>query len=171
MFSLGIIKIEQGQALVRSHVFTGKVDVSFTGGVIFPILHKAEIIDISVKTLVIDRSGSEGLICRDNVQANVRATFCIQINHTSEDIIKVAQAIGCDRASNPETLEALFGAKFSEALERTARQFDFVDIDTRRDDFRDEVFSLIGTDLNGYSLEDCAITQVRRAAGSGENSN
>lgn len=162
MFNIGIVKIEQGKALIRSHVFKGTVDVSFTGGVIFPVIHKAEIMDISVKTMVIDRSGSDGLICRDNIRADIKVTFFVRVNKTQEDVIKVAQAIGCDRASNQETLEALFAAKFSEALKTAGKQLDFVDLYTKRNEFRDMLISVIGTDLNGYSLEDCAIDYLEQ---------
>ncbi|MBC2907618.1 flotillin family protein, partial [Streptomyces sp. PSKA01] len=57
-------KVEQGKALIVSKM--RKVDVTFTGQVVLPVLHKAEVMDISVKTIEITRAGKEGLICRDN---------------------------------------------------------------------------------------------------------
>ena len=117
MFNIGIVKVEQGKALIRSHVFSGKVDVSFTGGLIFPVWHKAEIMDISVKTMVIDRSGSDGLICRDNIRADIKVTFFVKVNKTKDDVDQ-GRAGHRLRASQrtSDTLEELFSAKFSEAL-------------------------------------------------------
>ncbi|MFG2044007.1 flotillin family protein [Dactylosporangium sp. NPDC048998] len=148
-------KIEQGKALIISKV--RRVDVTFTGAVVLPVVHKAEIMDISVKTIEIARTGREGLICRDNIRADIRITFFVRVNKTIEDVIKVAQAIGTVRASDQETLQELFSAKFSEALKTVGKQLDFVDLYTKRDEFRDQIIRVIGTDLNGYSLEDAAI--------------
>ncbi|GLH95899.1 flotillin family protein [Phytohabitans aurantiacus] len=148
-------KVEQGKALIVSKV--RKVDVTFTGAVVMPVLHKAEIMDISVKTIEIERTGNEGLICRDNIRADIRISFFVRVNKTTEDVIKVAQAIGTARASDQDTLQELFNAKFSEALKTVGKQLDFVDLYTKRDEFRDQIIAVIGTDLNGYSLEDAAI--------------
>jgi uncharacterized membrane protein YqiK len=148
-------KVEQGKALIVSKV--RRVDVTFTGAVVLPVLHKAEVMDISVKTIEIERTGHEGLICRDNIRADIRITFFVRVNKTVEDVIKVAQAIGTARASDEQTLQELFNAKFSEALKTVGKQLDFVDLYTKRDEFRDQIIRVIGTDLNGYSLEDAAI--------------
>ncbi|MEU4802352.1 SPFH domain-containing protein [Actinosynnema sp. NPDC023587] len=148
-------KIEQGKALIISKV--RKVDVTFTGAIVLPVLHRAEVMDISVKTIEIRRAGTEGLICRDNIRADIRITFFVRVNKTVEDVIKVAQAIGTARASDEATLQELFNAKFSEALKTVGKQLDFVDLYTKRNEFRDQIIEVIGTDLNGYSLEDAAI--------------
>lgn len=153
-------KVEQGKALIISKV--RRVDVTFTGAIVLPVLHKAEIMDISVKTIEIERVGNEGLICRDNIRADIRITFFVRVNKTVEDVIKVAQAIGTARASDQETLQELFSAKFSEALKTVGKQLDFVDLYTKRDEFRDQIIRVIGTDLNGYSLEDAAIDYLEQ---------
>jgi uncharacterized membrane protein YqiK len=148
-------KVEQGKALIVSKV--RNVHVTFTGAVVLPVLHKAETMDISVKTIEIERTGQEGLICRDNIRADIRITFFVRVNKTVEDVVKVAQAIGTERASDQGTLQTLFNAKFSEALKTVGKHLDFVDLYTKRDEFRDRIIAVIGTDLNGYSLEDAAI--------------
>ncbi|NED97518.1 flotillin family protein [Phytoactinopolyspora alkaliphila] len=148
-------KVEQGRALIISKV--KRVDVTFTGAVVLPIIHKAEFMDISVKTIDIERTGHEGLICKDNIRADIRITFFVRVNKTVEDVVKVAQAIGTARASDQNTLQELFNAKFSEALKTVGKHMDFVDLYTKRDEFRDQIIRVIGTDLNGYSLEDAAI--------------
>ncbi|TDQ53085.1 SPFH domain-containing protein [Actinorugispora endophytica] len=153
-------KVEQGKALIVSKVT--KVDVTFTGAVVLPVLHKAEVMDISVKTIDIARTGKEGLICRDNIRADIRITFFVRVNKTTEDVIKVAQAIGTERASDQSTLQELFNAKFSEALKTVGKHLDFEDLYTKRDEFRDRIIHVIGTDLNGYSLEDAAIDYLEQ---------
>jgi len=154
-------KVEQGQALVVNKLKAEPI-VKFTGEVVLPVIHKAEIMDISVKTIEIDRRSKDGLICRDNIRADIKVTFFVRVNKRVEDVIKVAQSIGCARASSPETLDALFSAKFSEALKTVGKQLDFVDLYTKRDEFRDAIIQIIGRDLNGYVLEDAAIDYLEQ---------
>jgi uncharacterized membrane protein YqiK len=148
-------KVEQGRALIISK--TKKVDVTFTGAVVLPVVHKAEYMDISVKTIEIRRTGREGLICRDNIRADIHISFFVRVNKTVEDVIKVAQAIGTHTASDPAAIQDFFAAKFSEALKTVGKQLDFVDLYTKREEFRDRIIQVIGTDLNGYHLDDAAI--------------
>ncbi|WP_331733441.1 flotillin family protein (plasmid) [Streptomyces sp. NBC_00080] len=153
-------KVEQGKALIVSKV--RKVDVTFTGQVVLPVLHKAEVMDISVKTIEITRAGKEGLICRDNIRADIRISFFVKVNKTVEDVIKVAQAVGTVRASDQRTLQELFHAKFSEALKTVGKQMDFTDLYTKREELRYKIIELIGIDLNGYHLEDAAIDYLEQ---------
>lgn len=153
-------KVEQGKALIVSKM--RKVDVTFTGQVVLPVLHKAEVMDISVKTIEISRTGRDGLICRDNIRADIRISFFVRVNKTVEDVIKVAQAIGTARASDKETLQELFNAKFSEALKTVGKQLDFTDLYTKREELRYRIIEIIGIDLNGYSLEDAAIDYLEQ---------
>ena len=155
-------QVEQGKALIISSFLTGTVRVSFTGSLVWPPFHKTEEMDISVKTIEIDRRGTDGLICRDNIRADIKVNFFVRVNKTQEDVIKVAQAIGCVRASSHETLENLFSAKFSEALKTAGKRLDFEDLYTKRNEFRDMIIEVIGTDLNGYQLEDCAIDYLEQ---------
>ncbi len=154
-------KVEQGKALIVNKM-KAEPEVTFTGATVLPIIHKAEVMDISVKTIEIDRRAKDGLICRDNIRADIKVTFFVRVNKTVEDVIKVAQSIGCVRASDPQTLEALFSAKFSEGLKTVGKQLDFVDLYTKRHEFRDAIINLIGRDLNGYVLEDAAIDYLEQ---------
>lgn len=153
-------KVEQGKALIVSKL--RKVDVTFTGSVVLPVLHKAEVMDVSVKTIDITRAGKEGLICRDNIRADIRITFFVKVSKTVEDVIKVAQAVGTARASDRDTLQELFHAKFSEALKTVGKQLDFTDLYTKREELRYRIIEVIGVDLNGYHLEDAAIDYLEQ---------
>jgi uncharacterized membrane protein YqiK len=148
-------KVSQGQALIVSKSRT--VDVTFTGAVVLPVLHRAETMDISVKTIEIRRTGREGLICQDNIRADIHIYFFVRVNKTVEDVIKVAQAIGAERASDRAAIQEFFAAKFAEALKTVGKQLDFIDLYTKREEFRDRILAVIGTDLNGYHLDDAAI--------------
>lgn len=149
-------KVDQGRAIIINKM-RGDPEVKFTGGMVLPVIHRAEIMDISLKTIELDRRGKEGLICKDNIRADIKVTFFVKVNKTQEDVLRVAQQVGCDRASDQQTLEELFQAKFSEGLKTVGKQLDFEALYTQRDDFKDEIIRNIGTDLNGYVLDDAAI--------------
>ncbi|MGL1887610.1 MAG: flotillin family protein [Reichenbachiella sp.] len=153
-------KALQGQALVRTGM--GGTKVSFSGIFVVPVIHKMELMDITLKTIVIARTGKEGLICMDNMRADIKVTFFVRVNQTIEDVKQVAQSIGSTRASHQESLELFFDAKFSEALKTVGKNFDFVDLYSSRDNFKQDILNIIGTDLNGYVLDDCAIDYLEQ---------
>jgi len=160
LFSKFYRKVEQSKVIIRNGI--GGQIVSFGGMFVVPILHRFEIMDISVKRVEIAREGKDGLICQDNLRADIRVAFFVRVNQTQEDVLKVAQSLGCEKASDPETLMAFFDAKFSEALKTVGKKFDFVELYTNRETFKSEILQIIGTDLNGYVLDDAAIDYLEQ---------
>ncbi|MGB0525500.1 MAG: flotillin family protein [Flammeovirgaceae bacterium] len=153
-------KVPQGQALVRTGI--GGLKVAFNGIYVIPIFHRMEMMDISIKTIEISREQGNGLICQDNLRADIRVAFYVRVNRSITDVEKVAQSIGSARASDRELLFNLFESKFSEALKTVGKRFDFVDLYNQRDEFKKEVIHVIGKDLNGYILDDCAIDYLEQ---------
>jgi uncharacterized membrane protein YqiK len=154
-------KVEQGQAMIVN-TMKDTPEVTFTGRTVWPVIHKKEFMIISLKTIEIDRRDKDGLICKDNIRADIKVTFFVRVNKTKEDVLKVAQAIGCERASKQATVEELFSAKFSEALKTVGKKLEFEELYEERDRFRDAIIDVIGKDLNGYVLEDAAIDYLEQ---------
>ena len=46
-------KVEQGQALIINKM-KNEPDVTTTGGIVYPVIHKMEVMDISTKRMVLD---------------------------------------------------------------------------------------------------------------------
>jgi len=153
-------KVEQGTALI----IEGKKvpTVHFSRAIVLPLIHQAEIMDISIKRIEIFRHGEEGLICKDNVRADIKVAFYVRVNKTDEDVRQVATLVGVRRASQLTALEELFDALFSEALKTVGKQFDFVELYDSRERFKEEILKVIGTDLNGYVLVDAAIDYLEQ---------
>ena len=86
MFAKFYRKIEQGHALIVN-TMRAEPTVTFTGCMVYPVIHKAELMEISVKTIEIDRSGREGLICKDNIRADIQVKFFVRVNKTAEDAL------------------------------------------------------------------------------------
>lgn len=155
------VKVEQGTALIVNDLGPHP-KVRFTGALVIPVLYKAEVMRISLITMQVDRRGKEGLICKDNIRADINVTYYLRVNETPEDVLKVAKSIGADRASDRAAVDELFNAKFSEALKSVGKRFDFTELFDKREEFRMAVIELIGKDLNGYVLEDVAIDYLEQ---------
>jgi len=155
------IKVGPDEAIVKSGM--GGLRVATDGGLLMiPLVQHIEYMDLTLKSFEIARQGSEGLICKDNIRADIKVAFFIRVDKTDEEIKEVAQSIGAKRCAEIDTLRELFDAKFSEALKTVGKQFDFVDLYDKRDKFKDEILKVIGTDLNGYRLDDAAIDYLEQ---------
>ncbi len=153
-------KVPQGKALVRTGI--GGIKISFNGMIVIPVAHKMEMMDISLKKVEIGRTGKDGLICKDNMRADIKVAFFVRVNPEKEAVGRVAQTIGVSRGSAEGTLTQLFEAKFSEALKSVGKRFNFVELYDNRESFREEIINMIGTNLNGYILDDAAIDYLEQ---------
>ena len=161
LFKAFYIKVAQGTALIVNDM-SSKPKVHFTGALVYPIIYKKEMMKISLITLEVDRRGKDGLICLDNMRADITVAFYLRVNETADDVLRVAKSIGADRASDKEAVYDLFAAKFSEALKTVGKQIEFVQLFENRLQFREKIIEVIGDDLNGYVLEDVAIDYLEQ---------
>jgi len=157
---LCIRKIQPGRAGVKTGF--GGVQVAFDWMVRIPVLQTYHIVDISVKKLEITRKGKDGLVCRDNIRADITVAFYIRVDATRESVQKVAQMLTPERVSDLAQLRELFEAKFSEALKTAGKQMEFHELFTERLRFRDEIQATIGKDLDGFLLQDVAIDYLEQ---------
>lgn len=161
LFKAFYYKVAQGTALIVNDM-SSTPKVHFTGALVYPIIHKKELMNVSLITLEVDRRGRDGLICKDNMRADITVAFYLRVNETPEDVLRVAKAIGADRASDKEAVDLLFAAKFSEALKTVGKQIEFIQLFENRMEFREKIIQVIGDDLNGYVLEDVAIDYIEQ---------
>lgn len=161
LFKAFYIKVPQGTALIVNDM-TSKPKVHFTGALVYPVIYKKEFMKISLITFDVERRGKDGLICKDNLRADICVAFYLRVNETTEDVLKVAKSIGVDRASDQQAVSSLFSAKFSEALKTVGKQFELAKLFEDRMEFRERIIDVIGKDLNGYALEDVAIDYLEQ---------
>ncbi len=155
-----IRKIQPGRAGLKTG--WGGLKVAFDWMVRVPLLQSYHIMDISVKKLEITRKGKDGLVCKDNIRADITVAFYIRVDATEESVRKVAQMLTPERVSDMNQLRELFEAKFSEALKTAGKQMEFHELFTERLRFRDEIQQTIGKDLDGFLLQDVAIDYLEQ---------
>ncbi len=79
-------------------------------------------------------------------------------------LLCLATLVGCQEATDPTTLKRLFEGKFLEAVHTIAQKHDFNTLYQDTEQFKFAVLTAIGTDLNGYELDDCAIEYLEPLA-------
>jgi len=161
-FPFCIRKIQPGRAGVR--VGLGGMKVAFDWIYRVPMLQTYHIVDISVKKLEIARKGKDGLVCKDNIRADISVAFYIRVEASEESVRKVAQMLTPERVSDIDQLRELFEAKFSEALKTAGKQMEFHELFTERIKFREQIQDTIGKDLDGFLLQDVAIDYLEQSA-------
>ena len=160
MIVLCIRKIHPGKAGIS--VGLGGLRVAFDYMIRLPLVQNFEEMDISVKKLEIHRKGKDGLVCKDNIRADISVAFYIRVEATVESVKKVSQMLGVERVSDMAQLRELFEAKFSEALKTAGKQMEFHELFTERIKFREEIQATIGKDLDGFFLQDVAIDYLEQ---------
>lgn len=160
MLLLCIRKIHPGKAGLS--VGLGGLRVAFDYMIRLPLVQNFEEMDISVKKLEIHRKGKDGLVCKDNIRADISVAFYIRVEATEESVRKVSQMLGVNRVSDMAQLRELFEAKFSEALKTAGKQMEFHELFTERIKFREQIQATIGKDLDGFLLQDVAIDYLEQ---------
>lgn len=164
-------KVEkQGEVLIING--KTKVTATFTGGVVFPIINTYEYMDITRKGISVERRGQkeghsdeyEGLHCKDNIRADLKVDFFIGVNPEETDILNVVKTFTAKQASDEVYLKKYFTPKFSEALKTAVKQFEFEELLTKRQEFREEVKKVIKDDLDGFKLYDVVIDRIDQTA-------
>lgn len=152
------VAVPSGHVLIINRL--NRIEVSSNNAMVLPIVHRAELMDVSVRTLKIECQGRHGLSCRDDIRADLRAVFSVRVGTSVEDILKVAARVGCARATEVTTIDEIFRGRFTEALESVAKEVSFEQLASQREEFRDQVVEQIGSDLQGYVLDDVAIESL-----------
>jgi uncharacterized membrane protein YqiK len=156
-------KAAPGTALVKTGLGLQIPQISTSSAIAIPLIHRIETIELTVKTIKIVRRGMDSLSCADGIRAEIEVDFYIKINPVEDDIRRVATTVGCDRASNIQTMKELFEAKFADALKTAGSKMTFDQLYQNRHQFRDEILVALGHSqggdvvLNGYRLDDVAI--------------
>ena len=150
--------VPPGSAVIRSGM--GGPLVSFTQIVAFPGIHQIETLDIALKTVTLNRAGSTAIICKDHLRMDIRVRFLVRINPTSQDVLKVAQSLGCRRTADNAEIVRFFEPIFGEAVKTVAYRYTLRDMIRNSEAFKEDVIQQIGLGLNGYLLDEMVIEEM-----------
>ena len=71
------VKVGPDEAVIRTGL-GGVRSASGSGMFVIPLAHQAERMDLSVKRIGVKRQGSEGLVCKDNIRADIEVAFYLR---------------------------------------------------------------------------------------------
>jgi uncharacterized membrane protein YqiK len=136
--------------------------VCFGGALVLPVVHQAEVLDLSARKVVVERRGRQGLSCRDGIRVDVRATFLVKVERRERDVLRVAREVGCARANRPEEVQGLFEEQFASVLADAASTFNFDELVADRSLFIDHVRVDVGHELLGFTLERVSLGRLEQ---------
>lgn len=137
-----------------------KTSVSMDATLVLPALMKTDVVDTSVHTLCIERSGGAGLSCKDCIRADVSVVFYLRVRRTEQAVLQVAQALGGEKARDPETLQELFEPKFVEAMKKVAKQRIFEQLYDQRRQFGQQLFEQLRDNTEAYVLQKVVVERL-----------
>jgi uncharacterized membrane protein YqiK len=154
-------RVGPGEALLIE-LGSGPTRVSFGSALVVPGLHRAEVLDLSVRKVVVERRGRQGLSCADGIRVDVRATFLVKVERREESVLRVAREVGCARANRVEEVQALLEERFACALANSASTFNFDELLADRSLFIDHVMVEVGDELLGFKLERMSLGRLEQ---------
>jgi len=147
------------EALVKTG---GKRPAVSTGGGmwVIPLFHRITRLSLQAIRIPIDRVGDNALPTADKLMAEMRGELFVQVNPRSEaDILQAVQSLG---ASNPAEMAAIVRQKIdslvTDALRTAAFKKSFLELNSQKKEFADEVIGLLQEDLARLGLTLTAVS-------------
>lgn len=153
------VKVPSGQALLIQGSRREPL-VTFGAALVPPIVSHGELVDCSSKVIVVRREGKNAIRCHDKIRVSIHAELRVRVRPVSEDVRRAARSLGAARTFDTEAVAALFSGKFADALATVIAHFDYDALIRDRDEVRDKVILVIGTDLEGFQLDDLALVEI-----------
>ena len=151
-------KGKPGQAIIRTGM--GDMKVAFRGMFIVPLLHRKDVIDMTIKQIPISFSSRNPLIFQHGKKATFEAKAFIRVNMTAMDVQRVAMSISPEMTFSQDKLISLFQEKFLEGVRLVAQRRDLQACLESPEAFKQEILEVLGEDFNGYVLDDLVFNEL-----------
>lgn len=162
-------RTKASEAFVRTGMGGLKV-IRDGGALVLPVVH--QIIKVSLETIKLEvkRAGTEALITKDKLRADINAEFFVRIQPEDKSIQAAARSLGdkinetnAGRGSTfKQGVESLIEDKLTSALRTSAACKTLEELNSERNKFLEEVTQLVTDDLNhnGFLLETVTISKL-----------
>ncbi|MCP4146479.1 MAG: flotillin family protein, partial [bacterium] len=138
----------------------GGMLASFDSMIVLPVLHRLEVMDITQIIIKVERVGSDAVVFKGNVLADVKVSFYVRVNDSVDSALKAAQTLGGSRVSDEQELFKVFSPKFSESLTAAAKDLEL----SARDGFKRKIRGVVDTNLNGFIIDDVVVDYLEQRA-------
>ena len=155
-------RVGPGEALV---LYTPREPrVKFVGALVFPVLHRAETVDLTLKVLRLQRRGEDALATGSGAEDKVEVDLVahLRVNPVIEDILKVASRIGCASSYEPRAVFDLFTPRVEAALASVIGEVSGDELLEKRTEIEERIAREIGRELDGFVLDRLVLERVER---------
>ena len=125
-------------ALVRTG-FGGRKVVLDGGCLALPIVHRLQRVSMAAISISATRSGSEAVLCRDQLRADVGMEFELRVEPSRDGVSTAAQALGNRISRNGGAVHELLKGALVDAIQNAAAQRTMEDIHLNRSAFTQDV--------------------------------
>lgn len=152
-------RIRPEQALIIGR--PGGTTVSFTGRLILPLIHSAEVIDLKQIPLTFEIDADDPARFLDDSRATLRVRLDVRVNRVEPDILRAAQIYSLDTLASPERLHAHLAHLITGTTRTLIARFDDLrDLRGRADMFADLLLEHLGMDHDGLVIESASISKL-----------
>ncbi|OJJ16162.1 hypothetical protein BKI52_35945 [marine bacterium AO1-C] len=155
-------KAQSGKALVRQGA--GGMKVSMDKMTVYPVLHQLEVVDLSLKSLTVELTEANAVLCKDYIKADIKAAVFIKVSNDPLDITTIAHVFDVHQLDNKEYLADYFLPQVAFAIRTVVSHFEYRQLYDEREQFVDHIIQTIGRDLSGFRLEDIAIDYLEQTS-------
>jgi len=149
-----------GQALILSTPSGRRI--STEGIMVLPFVHRVDVLDLTAKSFTFEYGKRENLTTSDGIRVVVKVTLNVRVNDATEDVLKVADRVGCARTSDLEALRDFFAPYLKSAIGVVFSNVRWDDIGAKRSEIEDSLLAATD-DLDGYVIEKLALDDFQRA--------
>ncbi|MHA2063728.1 MAG: SPFH domain-containing protein, partial [Candidatus Thorarchaeota archaeon] len=150
---------EADEALIKTGGSSPVVSVG-GGMMVIPLFHQVARMSLRAIRIPIKRTGQNALPTSDKLMAEIEGELLVQVSPgNEEDIIKAVQALG---TSNPDEMAQMvkdqIDSLVTDALRTAAFKKSFLELNSEKKQFADEVLALLQDDLSKLGLTLTAVT-------------
>ncbi len=157
------VKTKADEAFVKTGMGGLRV-IQDGGAVIIPVIHQVVSVPLRTFRLVVARKGTNALLTSDKLRADITAEFFVRVQADAESITNAARSLG-DRTTDEGGIKSLIEDKLVSALRTVAATKTLEDLNSKRDEFVQQVAEAVALDLkhNGFTLESATISELDQA--------
>lgn len=151
-------KVPRGIALVRTGLNGRKVVID--GGCLrLPVFHELRPVNLSTVQLTVHRHGEDALITKDSLRVDATVDFYVSVREDHDAVAQAARTLG-ERTFEADRLREMVEGKLVDALRAVAATQKMLALHENRQEFVQEVQSIVANDLakNGLQLEAVSLT-------------
>ncbi len=148
------------EALVRTGMGGSRVIID-AGSLVFPVIHRLTRVSLKVIKLTCVREGTDALITKDYLRADVHSEFYMRVGATPDQVLNAARSFG-EESGAEDKIDMVVGEKLISALRSVAAKHELAELHSDRESFASAVQELVAKEIepNGLILETVTISRL-----------